>query len=253
MKIDILTIFPKMFEGPLTCSLLAKAADKKILNISCTDIRSFTKDKHNKVDDRPFGGGPGMVMKPEPIVAAIEATMAENPDTPLTRVYMSPQGEPWSQSLAQEFSRMPGVLLLCGHYEGIDDRAREMCIDREISIGDYVLTGGELPAMVVLDSIVRLLPGALGNELSAQQESFSDGIFDHPHYTRPEEYRGVRVPEVLLSGHHKKIDEWRRFKALERTLARRPELIDRNRQNLTSKELALIQALIREQEQPPHD
>lgn len=251
MRFELLTLFPEMFSGVLNTSIIKRAQTAGVVSITVRNIRDYTTDKHHVTDDMPYGGGPGMVMKPEPIVAAIEATMAENPDTPLTRVYMSPQGEPWSQNLAQEFSQMPGVLLLCGHYEGIDDRAREMCVDREISIGDYVLTGGELPAMVVLDSIVRLLPGALGNELSAQQESFSDGIFDHPHYTRPEEFRGVRVPEVLLSGHHKKIDEWRRFRALERTLARRPELIDRNRANLTPKELALIQTLIREQEQPP--
>ncbi len=244
MRFEILTLFPEMFEGVVNSSMLKRAQELGKVSVCVRNIRDFTADKHHVTDDAPYGGGPGMVMKPEPIAAAIDAVTDDNRELALTRVYLSPEGETWNQRLAEEFSQLQAVVLLCGHYEGIDERVREHCIDREISIGDYVLTGGELAAMVVLDSIVRLIPGVLGNDESATQESFaSHGILDHPHYTRPEVFRGMKVPDILLSGHHKKIDEWRRLKALERTLARRPDLIDRSIESLTREERELLRSL----------
>lgn len=226
MEIEVLTLFPEMFEGVLQSSILKRAQDQGFVRISVRNIRDYTTDKHHVADDAPYGGGPGMVMKVEPIAAAIEDAVARHAPTPMLRVYLSPDGEPWSQALAEEFSRLPGLLLLCGRYEGVDERVREHFIDREISIGDYVLTGGEIPAMVIIDSVVRLIPGVLGNEDSTRQDSFSGiGLLDCPHYTRPEEFRGWRVPEILLSGHHKKIEEWRRQQSLLRTAQRRPDLL----------------------------
>jgi tRNA (guanine37-N1)-methyltransferase len=226
MIIEVLTLFPEMFEGVLGTSMLKRAQERGIVRIRVRNIRDFTTDRHHVADDTPYGGGAGMVMKPEPIAAALEACVADNAPTPLTRVYLTPDGEPWSQRLAEDFATLPGLVLLCGHYEGIDERIREHFIDREISIGDYVLTGGELPAMVVIDSVVRLLPGALGNEESSRNDSFSgDGLLDYPHYTRPPVFRGHGIPEILLSGHHKRIDEWRRHQSLERTLRRRPDIL----------------------------
>ncbi len=226
MIIEVLTLFPEMFPGVIESSMLRRAQDKGIVTIRVRNIRDFTTDKHHVADDTPYGGGPGMVMKPEPIAAAIETCVAENHPIPLTRIYLTPDGETWSQRLAEEFSRLPGLLLLCGHYEGIDQRIRDYFIDREISIGDYVLTGGEIPAMIVIDSIVRLLPGALVNEESSRKDSFSgEGLLDYPHYTRPAVFRDYAVPEILLSGHHKNIEEWRRQRSLERTFRRRPDII----------------------------
>ena len=253
MKFEILTLFPEMFSGPLNTSILKRAQQSGRISVKVRNIRDYTTDKHHVTDDTPYGGGPGMVMKPEPIAAAFDAIAAEYGDLPLTRVYLSPEGERWNQNLAEEFSRLPGVVLLCGHYEGVDERIRQLYIDREISIGDYVLTGGELPAMVLIDSIARLIPGVVGNADSIVQESFgSHGLLDHPHYTRPEEFRGMRVPEVLLSGHHKRIEEWRRLQALQRTLARRPDLISRCEPNLTVQERKLLQSLMEgnDQEMP---
>jgi tRNA (guanine37-N1)-methyltransferase len=231
MKIDILTIFPKMFEGPLTCSLLAKAADKKILNISCTDIRSFTKDKHNKVDDRPFGGGPGMVMKPEPVYEALKSAgvkkrnhLYKNPFKKPLVIYMSPQGKTLKTGIVKKLAKYEHLVLLCGHYEGIDERIIKW-VDEEISIGDYVLTGGEIPAMVLIDSVARMLPGVVQDKLSVQQDSFYNGFLDYPHYTRPAEFKKMKVPEVLLSGNHSDIEKWRKEQALERTKKRRPDLL----------------------------
>lgn len=250
MKIEILTLFPEMFAGVLGSSILKRAQDAGRVDVNVRNIRDYTTDKHHVADDSPYGGGPGMVMKPEPISAAIDATIAENPGTNLLRVYMSPDGEVWNQRLAEEFSSLPGVMILCGHYEGVDERVRELYIQREISVGDYVLTGGELPAMVVLDSIVRLLPGVLGNTESAVEESFGEhGLFDHPHYTRPETFRDMKVPEMLLSGHHKNIEEWRRQRAIERTFARRPELVQSNLERLTKKERELVRKLMEEKDE----
>jgi tRNA (guanine37-N1)-methyltransferase len=248
MKFEVLTLFPEMFAGVVGTSILKRAQAAGLVSVNVRNIRDYAIDKHRVTDDAPYGGGPGMVMKPEPIAAAIEAATAENPELPVVRVYLSPQGETWNQELAREFAQLPGVVLLCGHYEGIDERARELYIDREISIGDYVLTGGEIPAMVIIDSVIRLLPGVLGNEESAAQESFNDGVFDHPHYTRPEVFQGRKVPEVLLSGHHKKIEEWRRLQALERTMARRPDLLERSQDSLSPQERALIQSLLRDRD-----
>jgi tRNA (guanine37-N1)-methyltransferase len=234
MKIEVLTLFPEMFTGVLNSSILKRAQDKGLVEIKVRDIRDYTFDKHRVADDAPYGGGPGMVMKVEPISRAIETVTEENLPTPLTRVYLTPDGEPWNQKLAEEFAQLPGFLLLCGHYEGVDQRVRDLFIDREISIGDYVLTGGELPAMVIIDSVVRLIPGVLGNDESSRQDSFSgEGLLDYPHYTRPQEFRGLSVPEVLLSGHHKMIQEWRRREALKKTLYRRPDILARIASMLT--------------------
>ncbi|MGB9690698.1 MAG: tRNA (guanosine(37)-N1)-methyltransferase TrmD, partial [Candidatus Sumerlaeaceae bacterium] len=191
MIIEILTLFPEMFGPVVGSSMLKRAQERGIAAFRVRNIRDFTTDKHHVADDTPYGGGPGMVLKPEPIAAAIDTVMAENSPTPLTRVYLTPDGEPWTQKLAEEFAQLPGIMLLCGHYEGVDQRIRDHFIDREISIGDYVLTGGEIPAMVVIDSVVRLLPGALGNAESARHDSFSgEGLLDYPHYTRPPVFRG---------------------------------------------------------------
>ncbi len=222
--IRILTLFPEFFDSPLTTSLTGKAIDRGNFDVELSNIRDFTTDKHNKCDDLPYGGGAGMVMKPEPLVAALEDAREAIPGAP--RILLTPQGTPFTQSLARELSRGPGMILTCGRYEGVDERVRQNWIDLEISIGDYVLTGGEVAAMVIVDSVTRLLPGVLGNADSIAEESFSESRLEYPHYTRPQNFRGHEVPEVLLSGHHGKIAQWRRQKALERTQNRRPDLLD---------------------------
>jgi tRNA (guanine37-N1)-methyltransferase len=231
MRIDLLTIFPDMFSGPLTESLLQKAQEKKILDIAIHDIRSFTKDRHRSVDDRPFGGGPGMVMNAEPVYEALKSLGAAKtkPRTKPSKkrplvIYLSPQGETLNQKLVNELAGYKHLVLLCGHYEGIDERAMRW-VDREISIGDYVLTGGELPAMVLIDCVARLLPGVVKETQSVAQDSFFNGLLDYPHYTRPLVFKGQAVPETLLSGHHAKIEQWRREQSLIRTMTRRPELL----------------------------
>lgn len=233
MRIDLLTIFPGMFAGPLSESLLGKAREKKILDIRTHDIRSFSTDKHHSVDDRPFGGGPGMVMKLEPLCGALkEAGVAVNrraaPKRPSLKrplvIYLSPQGETLNQPLVKELARHEHLVLVCGHYEGIDERFSRW-IDREVSIGDYVLTGGELPAMVLIDAVARMLPGVVKESGSVERDSFFNGLLDYPHYTRPAEFMGMKIPDVLFSGHHEKIERWRREQALERTFRRRPDLI----------------------------
>jgi len=247
MKFEILTLFPEMFAPVLGSSILKRAEANGRVCFRVRNIRDFATDKHHVTDDTPYGGGPGMVMKPEPIAAAFAQIAADNPGVNFTRIYLSPQGEKWTQRMAEQFSAFEGIVLLCGHYEGVDERVRERFIDREVSIGDFVLTGGELAAMVLVDSVARLIPGVLGNDQSAEQESFSsDGLLDHPHYTRPEEFQGMRVPDVLLSGHHKKIEEWRRLEALKRTMERRPDLIEENRDSLSCKERELLDLLRRE-------
>ncbi len=253
MIFEVLTLFPEMFSGPLDSSIVKRARDAGRIDVRVRNIRDYATDKHRMADDQPYGGGPGMVMKPEPIAAALDAVAADHPDAKLVRIYLSPEGERWSQKLAEEFAGGQGVVLLCGHYEGVDERIRELYIDREISIGDYVLTGGELPAMVIVDSIARLIPGVVGNSESIERESFAkEGLLDHPHYTRPEEFQGLKVPEILLSGHHKRIEEWRRLQALERTLRRRPDIVERCRDSLTKQERRLIESLleIEERENP---
>ena len=224
MHFDILTLFPEMFAGPLGTSIIGKAREKGLLSVDLRNIRDYALDKHAIVDDTPYGGGAGMVLKADVLVRAIEAVKG---DEPAPVVYLTPQGRLFDQQLAAELAQLPRLILLCGHYEEIDERVRQKWIDREISIGDYVLTGGELPAMVVIDAVARLLPGVLGDSTSAEQDSFQTGLLDHPHYTRPAEFRGMQVPEVLLSGNHELIRRWRLKESLRRTLLRRPDLLQR--------------------------
>lgn len=224
MRIDIVTIFPEMCRAPLGESIMRRACQAGHVEIAVHDLRDWTEDRHRKTDDEPYGGGQGMVMKPEPFFAAVEALRA--PDT--TVVLMTPQGERLEQPIVREFAGMAHLLVLCGHYEGVDHRVVEALVDREISIGDYVLTNGAIAAVVLIDAIVRLIPGVLGDERSAEEESFSHGILEAPCYTRPAEFEGMKVPEVLLSGHHGRIAEWKAAAALERTRRNRPDLLAGN-------------------------
>ena len=223
VRFDILSIFPEMFESFFGCSLLKKARDRGLIRIEAHNIRDGATDRHRMTDDYPYGGGAGMVMKVEPIARVLE-TIGADPGGCL-RVLLSPQGEIFSQAIAGEMARAARIVLICGHYEGVDERVRQNLADREISIGDYILTGGEAAAMVVVDAVARLIPGVLGKDESAHHESFSGGLLESPQYTRPEEFRGWKVPEVLLSGHHREIERWRRREALKRTLLRRPDLL----------------------------
>jgi tRNA (guanine37-N1)-methyltransferase len=225
MKFDILTLFPEMFVSPLKASILGKAAEKGLIETQIINLRDFAFDKHQVVDDTPYGGGQGMVMKVEPMARAIESLKSKNPSA--WTIYLTPQGVPFNQGRAQALSTQAHLILVCGRYEGVDERVRELFIDEEISIGDYVLTGGELAAMVVMDSVSRLLPGVLGSEQSAEDDSFSNFLLEYPHYTRPFDFRGRCVPEVLLSGNHLEISLWRRREALKRTLTRRPDLLSK--------------------------
>ena len=222
MKIDVLTLFPGMFPGPLDESIIKRACESGRLRLGIRDLRDYTHDRHRKVDDRPFGGGPGMLMKPEPLFEAVEALRGEK-----TRVILtSPAGRPFRQEIAQELAGEEHLLLVCGSYEGFDERVRECLADDELSIGDYVLTNGALPAMVIIDAVTRLLPGVLGDDESSVDESFSDGLLEYPQYTRPAEFRGMSVPEVLLSGDHAAIERWRREQARMRTGQMRPDLLE---------------------------
>lgn len=225
MRIDVLTLFPEMFTGVFTSSILGKAQEKQLVQLNAVNFRDFSESKHGTVDDTPYGGGGGMVLKPEPIFAAVDHLVAQSETKPRV-ILMCPQGEPWTQAKAQQLASEEHLVFICGHYEGYDERIREHLVTDEISIGDYVLTGGEIPAMAVIDSVVRLRPGVLGNEQSAVTDSFSDGLLEYPHYTRPTEFRGWRVPDILLSGHHANIEVWRAKQALYRTWKRRPELLD---------------------------
>jgi tRNA (guanine37-N1)-methyltransferase len=224
MRIDVLTLFPEMFEGPLQASILGRAVESGLAEIVLHNIRDYAEDKHHIVDDYPFGGGPGMVMKPEPLFASVEAVKALD-SRPGRVVLLTPQGRLLTQRIGEELSRQERLVLVCGHYEGVDERVREHLVDDEISIGDYVLSGGELPAMVLIDVVVRRLPGALGSEESLTEESHAEGLLEYPQYTRPAEFRGWTVPEVLLSGHHAQIAAWRRRQSLLRTASRRPDLL----------------------------
>jgi len=225
MHVDIVTIFPEVFGGFLGCSILKRAQESGALRVAIHDLRDYTDDKHKVVDDYPYGGGPGMVMKPEPWFRAVEALKQGGDPAPLV-IFFTPQGEPLTQRKAESLAARERLLLLCGHYEGVDERVRDALVDEELSLGDYVLTGGELPALVLVDAVARLLPGVLGNLESARQESFADGLLEHPHYTRPQCYAGREVPAVLLSGHHEEIRKWRRREALRRTQERRPDLLE---------------------------
>jgi tRNA (guanine37-N1)-methyltransferase len=223
IRFDILTVFPEMFTSFCGCSLLKKALDKGVISIHLHDIRSYAGDKHHMTDDAPYGGGGGMVMKVEPIDRALLSIPKMAEGTPI--VLLTPQGERFSQKIAEELAACPQLVLVCGHYEGVDERVRSKLVNREISIGDYILTGGELSAMVLVDALSRLVPGVLGNSDSAGADSFSMGLLEYPHYTRPAEYRGWNVPEVLLSGNHREIELWRRRESLLRTKKRRPDLL----------------------------
>jgi len=226
MKIEVVTLFPRMIAGALEFGVVGRAIARGLLGVGTEDPRAHTSDVHRTVDDRPYGGGPGMVMKPEPLIAAIRVAHARLPPG-CPRVYLSAQGEPFGQALAQELARLPGLLLIAGRYEGVDERVIELGTDREVSVGDYVLSGGELPALTVIDAVARLLPGVLGDERSSVEESFAEGLLDWPHYTRPEVFEGAAVPSVLLSGDHADIRRWRLKQALARTAQRRPDLLRR--------------------------
>ena len=224
MQFDIVTIFPRMVDAGLAEGILARALKSELLRVRVRDLREFTDDRHRTVDDVPYGGGPGMVMKPEPLFRAVEAIRKDGGE-PDAVVLVSPQGKPFTQAEAARLSGLDRVTILCGRYEGIDDRVRESLVTEEISIGDYVLSGGELPALVIVDAVARLIPGVVGDEDSVAGDSFSRGLLDYPHFTRPAEFREWKVPDVLVSGHHGEIRKWRKRQALELTLDRRPELL----------------------------
>ena len=224
MQIDLLTLFPEFFVSPLRQSMLRRAQELGRVSFQVLNLRDFATDRHQVTDDRPFGGGPGMVMKIEPLVAAIRWVRQEDPETRV--ILLSPGGQLFDQERARELSQVPHVMLVCGHYEGVDERVLHF-IDEELSIGDYVLTGGEIPALIIVDAVTRLLPGVLGGEGATEEESFQTGTLEYPHYTRPRDFEGFAVPEVLLSGDHAKIARWRRQQALRRTAAKRPDLLEK--------------------------
>jgi tRNA (guanine37-N1)-methyltransferase len=240
LDISVITIFPEFFHAYLGESIIGKARQRDLFSLDIRDLRDYTTDRHRTVDDTPFGGGPGMVMKPEPLAAAVEDVLADG--RPGRVVMVSPQGRVFDQAMAEEFSREERRLVfICGRYEGIDERVRDALVDDEVSIGDYVLTGGELPALVIIDAAVRLVPGVVGDEESLADESFTWGILDYPHYTRPPEWRGMRVPDVLVSGHHANVRRWRRKQALKRTLQQRPDLLENA--ELSDEDRKLIQEI----------
>ncbi|WJV21170.1 tRNA (guanosine(37)-N1)-methyltransferase TrmD [Rossellomorea marisflavi] len=238
MKIDVLSLFPAMFEGVFGESILKKAAEKEAVNYQVVNFREFSDNKHKQVDDYPYGGGAGMVLKPQPVFDAVDSLKG---DAKPRVILMCPQGERYTQAKAEELAKEEHLIFICGHYEGYDERIRKHVVTDEISIGDYVLTGGELGAMVVIDSVVRLIPGVLGNEDSPVLDSFSSGLLEHPHYTRPSDFRGMEVPQPLLSGNHKLIEEWREKESFRRTLERRPDLLENY--PLTEKQAALVEEL----------
>lgn len=227
MHIDILTLFPEMLEGSFQSSILKRAEEKEKFSYDLIDYRTFSNNKHHKVDDTPYGGGGGMVLTPQPIFDCTSYVKQRRPKTNPRIILMCPQGERYTQRKAEELSQEEHLIIICGHYEGYDERIRESLVTDEISIGDFVLTGGEIGALAITDSVVRLLPDVLGNQSSAVEDSFSTGLLEHPHYTRPAEYKGMKVPDVLLEGNHAKIDAWRRKEALKRTYERRPDLLDK--------------------------
>jgi tRNA (guanine37-N1)-methyltransferase len=239
MKITILTIFPEMFESVLNSSILGRAREQGLVEVECVDIRPFSDRKHKNTDDYPFGGGAGMVMLAQPIMDAMKYVTGENFSG--RRIYMGPRGTTLTTAKARELAKEEHLVLLCGHYEGVDQRALDACIDEEISIGDYILTGGELAAMVLTDAVSRFIPGVLGSGESAEEESFSDGLLEYPQYTRPRELNGMEVPEVLLSGDHAKIKAWRRQESLRATKRFRPDLLEKA--ELTQKEKRLLEEL----------
>ncbi len=245
MNYHILTLFPEMVMDGLNTSIIGRAVEKGLISIEAINIRDYSKDKHNHVDDAPYGGGAGMVMQPGPVCDSYEDLCRKIGKRPRV-LYMTPQGQTFNQSIAEELAKEEDLVFLCGHYEGIDERALELIVTDYLSVGDYVLTGGELPAMVMIDCISRLVPGVLNNDVSAEIESFHDNLLEYPQYTRPEVYEGKKVPEVLLSGHHKNIETWRRQQSIKRTLERRPDLLADA--NLSKKEKQYLVELLAEQE-----
>ena len=248
MRIEVVTLFPELIQQALGFGVLGRAVARGIVTVGCEDPRAHTSDAHRTVDDRPFGGGPGMVLKAQPMAAAIDAAKARLPDAP--RVYLSAQGVPFRQAMAKEFSALPGLILVAGRYEGLDERVIESRVDREVSVGDYVLSGGEFPALVVIDAVARLLPGVLGDARSSVEESFDSGLLDWPHYTRPVEFEGRKVPDVLQGGHHAEIQRWRLKQAIARTWMRRPDLIARG--GLPADAAALLDEFLAEREGDEH-
>lgn len=240
MIFHVLTLFPDMIRDGLNTSVTGRALASGRIRLNAVNIRDYSKDKHKHVDDYPYGGGAGMVMQPEPIALAYEDIVKDMEKRPRV-IYVTPQGSVFNQSMAEELAKEEELVFLCGHYEGVDERILEKIVTDYVSIGDYVLTGGELPALVMMDAISRLVPGVLNNEDSAEFESFHDNLLEHPHYTRPVEYRGSRVPDVLLSGHHGNIDRWRREQSLKRTLERRPDLLETA--ELTEKDVEYLRTL----------
>lgn len=241
MRFDILTLFPSMFSSPFQESILARAIEKGLIEVRTINIRDFSLDRHHIVDDAPYGGGQGMVMKIEPIARAIEHVKSEDPSA--WTIYLSPEGKPLNQERVRSLSARSHLILLCGRYEGVDERVRELFVDEEISIGDYVLTGGELAAMVLIDAVSRLLPGVLGSERSAEEDSFVGSLLEYPQYTRPASFRGHEVPEVLLSGNHQAISIWRRREALRRTYLRRPDLL--NQASLSDEDRKFLEEILK--------
>ena len=223
MRFDILTLFPEMFSGPFDSSIIKRGKDKQLIDIEIFNIRNWALDRHQVTDDAPYGGGAGMVMKPEPLTSCIESVKGRHPES--TVVMTSPQGRPLTHRVARELAGRSGLIIVCGRYEGIDERVRTICIDDDISLGDFVLSGGEIAAMAIVDAVTRLVPGVLGSGESAETDSFCDGLLEHPHYTRPPEFRGLRVPDELLSGNHELIRKWRRRESLRKTSTLRPELL----------------------------
>ena len=249
MRIDVLTLFPQMFAAPFEFGIFQRAIDNGLMNINVHNIRDYTHDKHHTADDYPYGGGAGMVLRPGPIFEAVEAIRDSIPEEErnFPVVLLTPQGRLLSQGVALELSRQPHLVFICGHYEGVDERVREHLATDEISIGDYVLTGGEVPALVVIDAVLRLLPGVLGSEASPLEDSHASGLLEYPQYTRPPDFRGWKVPEVLLSGNHAEIAKWRREQVIRRTLERRPDLIDKA--NLGREDKKLVERLTADRSQ----
>ena len=249
MRFDVFTLFPDVFKPYLESSILQRATQNNLLEVKLHDIRTWTSDRHHTTDDTPFGGGGGMVMKPDPIFNAIEDVLGAPPSCPV--ILLTPQGRLFNQRIAYELSAQPHLALLCGHYEGVDERVRRHLVTDEISIGDYVLTGGELPALMIIDAVTRLIPGALGDPTGAADDSHASGLLEYPHYTRPAEFRGLKVPDVLLSGNHALIAKWRREQSLLRTWQRRPDLLAKA--DLSGKDLKFIASLQTTPMQTPPD
>lgn len=251
MKFDVITIFPEIFNAYLNESILKRAAERNLIEVSVHNLRDFTTDRHRTVDDYPYGGGAGMVMKPEPFFSAVEHIKSDG--IPRQVVMLTPQGKTFSQDMALSiYKQKQDMILICGRYEAIDERVKGL-VDEEISIGDYVLTGGELPALVIIDSIARLIPGVLGDERSAEEDSFACGLLEYPHYTRPPEFRGLKVPEILLSGNHRAISRWRRKEALRLTLVRRPDLMSRCESELKDEDYKLVSEIKEEEKRHEYD